>query len=237
MPGEANVSSREKKVMTDTEFLVERSNAYRLLSACFYEPDRNLFLEEDLCGNLAKLTEMICPEGAEAAKEMAHGLQASNQDDLAVEHATLFIGPFELPAPPYGSVYLEKDKRLMGDSTMEVQRAYAENGLKIDVQEPPDHIAFELEFMHYLCRLQAEASEAGRHDTAEELSAKQSKFVTKFMGPWVPRFCADIRKNSDNGFYVHLADCLEHFIAKESADSVPAIINEVEKDHAERAAI
>ncbi len=88
--------------MTDTETTADRSNIYRLLSACFYEPDRNLFLEEDLCGNLAKLLEKECPEAALAAENMAQSLRDSVQLDLAVEHAALFVGPFELPSPPYG---------------------------------------------------------------------------------------------------------------------------------------
>lgn len=201
--------------MTDTELLDERSIIYRLLSACFYEPNRSLFLEEDLCGNLERITEKVCPKGAAAAKKMAHALKASEQKDLTVEHSALFIGPFELPAPPYGSVYLEKGRCLMGATTVEIKKIYAETGLKLEAQEPPDHIAFELEFMHYLCQLQAEALQNGRDEDAEKLIMRQYDFLTKFMGPWISEFCEDIRKNTDNVFYINLADCLEHFMESE----------------------
>ncbi len=218
--------------MTDTEFLAERGNIYRLLSACFYEPERDLFLQENLCGNLKHFLEKVSPEGVGDAGKMELALQESDQQDIAVEHSTLFIGPFELLAPPYGSVYLEKGKRLMGDTTMDVQRIYAENGLELDVQEPPDHISFELEFMHYLCRLQLEALEEGEIKEAERCHDTMKDFLFNFINPWIPRFCADIRSNSKNDFYIHLADCLEHFITFETADIFSVTENDMEKDHA-----
>ncbi|MFN2356106.1 MAG: molecular chaperone, partial [Desulfopila sp.] len=82
---------------------------------------------------------------------MEQAIHESRHQDLLVEYARLFVGPFELLAPPYGSVYLETGRRLMGDSTIAVQHMYTNAGLTLDVQEAPDHIALELEFMHYLC--------------------------------------------------------------------------------------
>ena len=207
---------KEIKNMSDMETIAERSNIYRLLSACFYEPDRDLFLEENLCGNLAKLLEKDCPEAASAAEKMVQALENSNQVDLAVEHAALFIGPFELPSPPYGSVYLEKNNRLMGDTTMEVKKIYAEAGLKLEVQEPPDHISFELEFIYYLFTLEKEVSDEGDNEKARSLANLRRDFQGVYLASWVPRFCEKIRTATKEIFYRNLADCLEIFINHET---------------------
>jgi TorA maturation chaperone TorD len=41
------------------------------------------------------------------------------------------VGPFLVPAPPYGSVYLEDNRQLMGDSTIDVRRHYLSLGLDL----------------------------------------------------------------------------------------------------------
>lgn len=142
---------------------------------------------------------------------MLVALSELTDEEMKVEHARLFVGPFELLAPPYGSVYLEKGGMLMGDSTMAVQKMYHEAGLSLDVMEAPDHIALELEFMHYLCLGESTAEAKRQHEEALAFTKRQAEFMNRFLAPWIPAFCDNIRQGSDNHFYVHLADCLESF--------------------------
>lgn len=53
----------------------------------------------------------------------------------------LFIGPWALPAPPRGSVWLDKESVLFGDSTLALRQWMRENGiaLEADGNEPEDH--------------------------------------------------------------------------------------------------
>ncbi|MCS6037733.1 molecular chaperone TorD family protein [Klebsiella pneumoniae subsp. pneumoniae] len=53
----------------------------------------------------------------------------------------LFIGPWALPAPPWGSVWLDKESVLFGDSTLALRQWMRENGiaLEADGNEPEDH--------------------------------------------------------------------------------------------------
>ncbi|HDH01197.1 MAG TPA: molecular chaperone TorD, partial [Nitrospirae bacterium] len=92
------------------------------------------------------------------------------EEDLCVEYAKLFVGPFELLAPPYGSVYLDDGGRVMGDSTMRVIEAYQKEGLSgnDDFKDLPDHIAVEMEFMSYLIYKERETLERSDFDTANE---------------------------------------------------------------------
>ena len=44
-----------------------------------------------------------------------------NDEPLAEAWQRLFIGPWALPAPPWGSVWLDKENVLFGDSTLELR--------------------------------------------------------------------------------------------------------------------
>ncbi|MBT8333769.1 MAG: molecular chaperone TorD family protein [Deltaproteobacteria bacterium] len=188
-----------------------RGNCFKLLAACFYEPDRDLFIEEQVCPNLQSLLNGWAAGASKAANNMNLGLKAANQDNLSVDHASLFVGPFELIAPPYGSVYLEKQRQVMGDSTMEVLQHYQQAGLSVDVKDAPDHIAIELEFMHFLCMKEAESSASGKEQEAEKFRELQRDFYLNAL-QWVPQFCSVIRKGSTSSFYKELANCLERFM-------------------------
>jgi TorA maturation chaperone TorD len=145
---------------------------------------------------------------------MKDALLHYSSGDLSVEYARLFVGPYNLAAPPYGSVYLDGGRKVMGDSTMEVMRLYQREGLTIDneFKELPDHISVELEFMYYLAYKKVKVLEAPESRDIQRLTETQGLFLNKFLKPWVPLFCDEIRKGTDNEFYRALADCLLTFV-------------------------
>jgi TorA maturation chaperone TorD len=225
--------------MTNMDLILQRGDCFKLLAAAFYEPDKNLFLAERLAENLAGLlTACQCPKAATAAAYLRAGLEESTPDELRVEYARLFVGPFALLAPPYGSVYLEQSGRLMGDSTLAVQRLYREAGLVQEIQEAPDHIALELEFLHYLCLKEAEGVAANQPEAAGEYAARQSEFMDRLLRPWLPAFCEKIRRGTENTFYCALADCLESFVAEISqASDAASPLAKLAEPHACRAGL
>jgi putative dimethyl sulfoxide reductase chaperone len=188
--------------------ILNRGNCFKLLAACFYEPDKKLFIEEQVCENLKTLLGTWAADAAKAAGNMGLSLENCTQDQLSVDHAALFIGPFELIAAPYGSVYTEKHRQVMGDSTIEVLKFYEEVGLSVDTKEPPDHIAIELEFMHHLCVKEAEAEARSDHTEIAKFRELQATFFIAFL-QWVPQFCDSIKKGTANPFYADLGDCLK----------------------------
>jgi TorA maturation chaperone TorD len=205
----------EMKLDIDELILNEqmRGDCYRFLAACFYVPQTELFVQENLLQNLTASLKKACPEAAPFSRKMEDALLGYSNEDLSVEHAKLFVGPFELKAPPYGSVYLDREKRVMGDSTMEVIKAYQEQGLSIDdeFKEVPDHISAELEFMYYLVHKELEALEKGDKKRALKWIEPQEAFFSTFLKPWVPPFCEKIKEGTDNEFYKSLADCVSTF--------------------------
>ena len=189
-----------------------RGNCFKLLAACFYEPEKDLFIEEGLCQNLQDLLGVWATGAAAAASDMGIALANSGQEELSISHAELFIGPFELIAPPYGSVYLEKNRQIMGNTTVGVLKSYQEAGLSVAEKEPPDHIAIELEFMSFLSIREAEARAEGRVNEAKDSFGKQKDFFHNYLR-WVPNFCEAIRKGTKSRFYQSLAVCLDRSFA------------------------
>lgn len=194
------------------EEAIQRGDCFKLLAACFYDPDKQLFLEEKLTENLDILLQRLSPESVTAAREMQRFLKALDQEKLSVDHAVLFVGPFELTAAPYGSVYIEKKRTVMGGSTVNVARLYQDAGVSVDIKEPPDHIAIQLEFMYYLCAKEAAFAKDGLNEEASSVREKQRVFYFSALMPWVLEFCEAIRLGTDNGFYLHLSTCLEQFL-------------------------
>lgn len=207
-----------KEVKVDIKELIIneriRGDCYRLLSACFYQPDKSLFEQENLLRNLAEGLKRVCSSASVFAEKMEEAIATYTNEELLVDYAKLFVGPNELIAPPYGSIYLDKERRVMGDSTIKTMELYREAGLAIndDFKELPDHIAVELEFMYYLVFKETEALEKSDTYTAHKFIKMQQEFLNSFLGLWINNFCEKIKNGTDNEFYRALAGCVSAFI-------------------------
>lgn len=193
-----------------------RGDCFRLLAVCFYPPEKKMLIGEGVPENLHRLLGEVCPEAASSTGRMAGALSRAAETDLAVAHAKLFVGPFGLQAPPYGSVYLDSGGRMMGDSTIEVLRMYRRAGLalKDEFGDAPDHIAAELEFMYFLVAKEIRAIRHGKRNDASGYLEMQREFHGKYLRPWVEPFCKKISTGSEHEFYRLLADGLSAFIMK-----------------------
>ena len=136
------------------EFLLLRESArrdtYKAFSKCFHLPDRAL------PNRLNSLEKHLGALGSKAFSHtvlLRHEYQGPGDlEKLQVDFSRLFIGPYRLLAPPYGSIYLEKDYKVMENSTVDVRERYRQAGLDISAKfkDAPDHVAAELEFMYFL---------------------------------------------------------------------------------------
>lgn len=126
---------------------------------------------------------------------------------LGPRYQALFVGPYALGAPPWESCYLGASGAVMGESAVAVARAYAGAGhaLRPDVRQPPDHIAFELEFMALLA-----GEEARRWRTLDAAAvraclAQEQRFLVEHLSRWVPPFVDRVKATARSRFYAALA--------------------------------
>ncbi len=140
-----------------------------------------------------------------------HGFDSAQVTALDVEYTRLFRGlnRTNSPPPPYESVYGESGL-VFGPSTDLVIREYRRFQLKGQANEPPDHIALELDFVRFLCEQEAQAwgeDEGGRGFLEDEL-----RFLEEHLAGWVPTLCENIRKFDTTGFYSALSEVTEGWI-------------------------
>jgi TorA maturation chaperone TorD len=189
-----------KAMLLNNEY---RRDLYKILSACYYLPDAEL---------LNKLNNLDASRGGLYADIAKCCPKISDIDSLIIDYTKLFVGPYGLLAPPYGSMYLEDNDRVMGNSTMEVRNRYAEEGLDVCLKEAPDHITIELEFMYFLIFKELEATKINDLDNISRYQEKQRAFLENHLGAWVPDFTDKIEANSQTGFYKNIARITKYFI-------------------------
>jgi len=192
--------------------MIARAAGYKLLAECYYPPGEKT---GEQVRQLSRHLKTVCPPAADAAGRMEAAWKAGEGlEELSIDHARLFLGPFALLAPPYGSVYLEGERRLMGDSTLAAGECYNEAGLEVsaDFNGTPDHIAVELEFMHFLVVKELDALAGGNLDRAQNFSQKQRAFLERHLAVWVPDFSRSVEEQAKTGFYQSLAMTTRLFI-------------------------
>lgn len=192
---------------------VARADVYRLLSACFYQPEA-AFLEEELFGqmkiSMAKLHPLIVTD----ILTLENAFKSVDLEALQLDYSRLFLGPFEILAKPYGSVYLDGDKVVMGDSTINALALYRKGQFDIaeDFREVPDHIAVELEFLYLLTFQIAQSAEEAKRD---DLIRLKHKFMREHIGSWLAPFAEAVCNGAKTDFYRQLADIVEEVVTKD----------------------
>jgi TorA maturation chaperone TorD len=200
---------------------------FRFLSDCYFLP------EADLSEKLERLEFFmanVCEPAVEWVQAMRKEFEASaDLEPLKVDFSKLFVGPYNLFAAPYGSVYLDGERKIMGDSTLDVKNRYREAGLDTarDFKDAPDHISAELEFMYYLVFKEIEALSKADIETAIDFIQKQKSFLEDHLMAWMPKFADSIIENAETSFYQNLAKATEMFL-KENYEIVCAVLDSKE---------
>ena len=85
-------------------------------------------------------------------KKMTALIQQGLTQDLADQYQRLFIGPNTLPAPPWGSVYLDPECVIFGNSLLALRAFLQQHQIAFQSQqdEPEDHLGLMLMLAAYL---------------------------------------------------------------------------------------
>lgn len=195
-----------------------------------YDALRRTFLEEPSLGFLSqfqeeKLTD-IFPFGSESEHItkgidiLAHFL--SNNDvssdnihnSLHWDYTRLFIGPYELPAPPWESAYLNDDRLLFQAETLNVRRAYLKYSFlpKDFGHEADDHLGLELDFMFQLTQLALFELEKENVSEYLQILHDQKAFLEEHLLKWVPALSEKVVESAHTDFYRGMALILKGFL-------------------------
>ncbi len=178
-----------------------RAKLYLIAAAFYQQPDRetlqrfgelasSLLFEKSCDGQWRLLIESIPPHS-----RLCH-------DDLIAEYSRLFVlGAPHVAAQPFASFWLERERQLMGKTTLCIREMMAAHGLQADGGFLPDHIVSELEFMAWLA------------DHRASTRATQRWLLSEHLACWTPRFTAALREARPSSWFLAAADFLDRLIA------------------------
>lgn len=198
------------EVLQSQELDRNRANLYKILSVLYHYPT----LETgEMIQQLKETLRNLDSQDIGLAEEMEEEFTFFKNDltSLKVDHAKLFIGPFDILALPYSSVYLDNGRKIMGESSLEAVKFYQQAGLEIntDFKEAPDHIRAELEFMYYLI---AKSLNGGEDNLFRE---QQKLFLLHHLGLWIKSFSDLVIERANTPFYRNLGKMTKNMMEKE----------------------
>ncbi|WP_017810672.1 TorD/DmsD family molecular chaperone [Clostridium saccharoperbutylacetonicum] len=170
---------------------------------------------------------------SKGALEIINELNESDNFDykkaILEEHQRLFVGPNELLAPLWKSVYKTKDKLLFGDIELEVRSYYNSVGLDVKPSEAADYLPLQLSFMSQLCSIGQEYNLEGLNaDELEKLSenlSMQKEFLNKHLLSWVPLWVEVVNKNAGGQFWKGFAELTEGWLENDLIEIERIYIN------------
>jgi len=185
----------------------QRKRSYRFLASAFSYPTPELV--QTLPAEMAEIASRLGIDGAD-------GEAAAAPQALEEAYTRLFIARLGgVPAPPYGSVYLD-DGTLMGPSTQQVLACYEAAGLAFEATgEPPDFLATELEFLYYLVGQEEQALARRDLAAAKTQTRRQREFLERWLQSWLEPFAARVAADGEAGLYGRLVELLVRFVERE----------------------
>jgi len=218
--------------ITKEDMLAGRLVVYSDLAQCFYYPAKPVIalLKGEMEAHLPfyELVGVDLKPHLDATRKWVRSYKEDDDlwVDLQKEYTRLFINAMpKVPAPPYGSLYLEKDWLVWGKTTVDAVKLYADAGLKMaeHFKDIPDHFATELEFMWYLIReeirarggMDPEHPSAVDDEKAEKMAGMQKNFLQNHIGAWYEDFLERMRSSARTAFYIEVCALAGEFISKE----------------------
>lgn len=128
----------------------------------------------------------------ECLQLIQEGLADGVDDDLMWEYRRLFVGPGHKAAPPWGSVYTDRECVMFGLTTLDLRQWMRERGIERlgDANDPEDHIGLMLELMAWLA--------GNRPDDLDG-------YLRLHLLTWAPHFLEYLEDATTHPFYRGLA--------------------------------
>lgn len=202
---------------TQTQTATARSQIYHLFAEAIEYPadDASQKVRDgDWARALEELFSIAAPGLGEDLTLAALRDAGDDDEALAIEYTRLFdVGASGPPCPLFGGLYDGARMKTME----EVIRFYEHFGLKTSQarRELPDHLATELEFLHFLSFSEAEALAAGADP--EPFRRAQRDFLARHPAKWVPELLQRIEQHQSMGYFYELILQLNRFLEHELA--------------------
>ncbi|MCF7506300.1 molecular chaperone [Vibrio sp. L3-7] len=179
-------------------------DTHKLLGSLFYQATN----KEQLIDIVQALV-----ENQVLSEDCLLALQNEQEDMLTAEFSRLFEGVGDMPAPPWGSVYLDKDRVVFGVSTVEYRQFLELNHIELDtgLREPEDQFGLMLFAHAYLL-------ENNNIDSAREL-------LELHLLTWSSVYLEKLHSASELSFYKNLSSDAIDWLNKLTSECHLNVVN------------
>lgn len=207
-----------------------RSNMYALLADVFRYPDeafRNFVRNGELVDGLSNIitTLPFAYEITDKEKSALVFTESLSDDDIESEFIRLFeAGPGDPPCPLIEGKYnKDANRRAIFEDLIRFYNNFGLSYKEGTQEDRPDHITYELEFMHYLAFLTVRAIQDNKETKGYLLAQKD--FLEHHTAKWASKLAERIQNivkeiaEPDDVvlFYVDLINILDRFITADFA--------------------
>lgn len=140
--------------------------------------------------------------------------QAHQEDKeaLALDFQQLFEGGDVMPAPPWGSVYLDREQVIFGDSTLKFREFLKRFGIDLQtgMREPEDQFGLIL----FVLATLSEQLQQPEHSAEVKLAFANgvTELLQDHLLPWAPSYLTQMRKHAQTKSYQMLPELAEHWL-------------------------
>ncbi len=203
--------------------LAGRAGVYRLCQNLFGNEQTAESLQmiagapsREVLGLFAQISEEFCLALDAFTEILEKGMQQEDAfvKSLSVAYTRLFVGPGNVEAPPWESIYYGSERVLFTSSTLEVRKAYVAQEL-IPSEYPhvaDDHIGIELDFMACLAQRMVEYYTENNLSAVKKPLAASIAFLDEHLLTWIPAFSAALEEAAHGSFYREAAILLLSFL-------------------------
>jgi TorA maturation chaperone TorD len=209
-----------------------RQAVYRLFASLHLYPNRERLetlqtVVLELQSNNPLWTDHFLANQFKNLFEFVSGLNEGSINTVEEEYVALFsVNPY---APPYESYYQDPEGFVRSWIVIQLENEYARAGLNVarSFKEPPDHVAIELEFMAFLCSIEAESHETNNQSGVKSSLERQNKFLNLHLGNWYPMLAQAVKEAPTHGLYTLTVEVTNTFLQYETKSVVEEGVEQV----------
>ena len=202
--------------------LVNRNYLYQLLYKAFGREPDDAFLDLLTPENTGESFALLGGETLEKAPAFFDSVRRERTDPMYLsrireEYTRLFVGPMEMEAPPWESIYTGEEGMLFQDSTLRVRECYRRFGLLPEAypRVADDSLALELGFMAELAARSVDAFEREDPEGIARTLQGALDFLNEHLLIWIPQLLERIAGTETDRLYPRLVKILDSFIKKD----------------------
>ena len=198
-----------------------RQALYRLLCSVFLYPDEEMLVVlqsgvRELNKSSDDWNDYGFVENLQQLISIIIDLDMNFRILLVNEYNRLFL--IKPKVPPYETIYLEIPGQSQGMIGANLSGVYGLAGLAVspEMNELPDHIAVQLEFMSFLCEKELIALQDNDQKEVADSQQEQKTFLSEHLALWFPKFAKKALEETDrDSFYRQVVETTFAFLRDE----------------------